>query len=289
MKRTFRQKENAIILTGIVLAIAVAAACLAAFFLLHSYIAEAAERTKDGDFTLSKEMQDELSGNTAEIPSLTPAAEPETEEISADASKPVLTVLPETQHNMTLTPTPDPQEYWATHPTPAPTPRLPVDYSQAVTSWINTSAGVDLSLYDAVSVATATSTSNHQYSDAAYAFDGTEQTYWCEGTEGDGVGEILYAKLGEEKKIGCISFKLGNWTSYDSWIENGRPSDLTVWIAGNSYPVRIPDYMQEYFLEFSRPIPASELSFRIESVNRGNTEDTYITDIQIYSEENGWY
>ena len=289
MKRTFRQKENAIILTGIVLAILVAAACLIAFFLLHSYIAEAAEKSKDRNFTLSKEMQDELAGNTTIIPSMTPEKDPEAEEASSDASKPVLTVLPETQHNMTLTPTPDPQQYWATHPTPTPTPRLPADYFNPVPAWINTAGVTDMTPYTPVIVATATSTSNHQYSDAAYAFDGTEQTYWCEGVDGEGTGEILYAKLDEEQKIGCISFKLGNWTSYETWIENCRPSDITVWIAGNSYPVRFPDYMQEYCVEFARPVPASELSFRIEGVNSGNTQDTYITDIQIYSEDSGWY
>lgn len=289
MKKSFRQKENAIILTGIVLAIAVAAACLIAFFLLHSYIAEAAERNKDRDFTLSKEMQDELAGNTSVMPSPAPENVPETEEASEDPSKPVLTVLPETQHNMTLTPTPDPQEYWATHPTPTPTPRLQVDPSQPVSFWVNTIAAADMSIYEPVPVESSSTTSNNQYSDAAYAFDGTEQTFWCEGADGDGTGEILYAKLGEEKKIGCIAFKLGNWTSTDIWIENGRPSDLTVWIAGNSYQVRFPDYMQEYCLEFYRPVLASEISFQIGSVTSGNTQDTYITDIQIYSEENGWY
>lgn len=285
MKNSFREQENKIILIGIILAIAVAAACFIGFFLLNSYIAEAAEKSRERDYTLSKEMQDELAGNNTPVPTVTPEDLPETAAATPKAtSAPVKTVMPETQHNMTLTPTPDPQEYWATHPTPTPVPTATPEPYMPATAWLNTPDKIDMTQYRIIPAASSSATSDNVNSDAAYAFDGTTLTVWCEGEEGDGTEEILYVKLNSDEKISFLTFKLGNWTSYDTWAGNGRPSEMTVWLAGTSYRVRFPDYMEEYVLQFSRKITASELSFRIEGVSSGGSEDTYITDIQIYGE-----
>ena len=283
MKRSGNRQERVIILTGAILAVAVVAVCIFGFFFLDSYIAEAAEKRRDREVSLSQEMQDELAQNPSAEPEQTEKPSAETEP-SPPAPSPVKTIMPETQHDMTLTPTPDPQEYWATHPTATPYATPPMDPNAPVAAWIAKAGYTNMYQYTEIQAASYSATSVKEQSDVSYAFDGNTETAWADGIQGSGNYEILYAKLDGKQKVSCILFRLGRWTSYEEWAHNGRPSMMTIWLSGNAYQVSFPGYMEEYCLEFARAVDASELSFRIEGVEGEDTDDTYITDILIYKD-----
>ena len=57
--------------------------------------------------------------------------------------------------------------------------------------------------------------------------DGKTDTAWCEGVEGDGIGEVVIAKVDIEKPVKIWA---GFGRSQSIWEKNNRPKDIEVYI-----------------------------------------------------------
>lgn len=282
MKKKYRKQDNVIIISGLILAAAVVVLCIFGYRYLNTWFADAAKKNKNKSAVLSEEMQYELIHTASAAPvSHTPTPEPTQDPNGASY---LVTVMPENQHDMVLTPTMDPNEYWAIHGTPTPY----VPYGE-VTAHMATAFEAEASKYDKVPVSYATASSvlyQEGYDNSAFmAFDGDSSTSWQDGVEGNGIGQSLRAVLGGTYHIAYITFRVGNWRDVERWELNPRPSVITVWIGGSGYEVSFTDNMTEFCLAFSREVTASEVSFSIDNVFAGNSqdsEDLCISEITFY-------
>lgn len=284
MKKDYRKQDNKIIISGLILAAAIIVACVIGYRYLNTYLSGLSKKSKVTDVELSEEMRDELAHTTTVASdSHTPTPLPEEEGQTADTSVQI-TVLPETQHEMTLTPTMDPKDYWAIHSTPTPAAS-----NEGITSHMASSFEAESSGYTVLGVSSATATSvlfqEGIDNSAAMAFDGDSTTSWQEGVEGNGEGQKLTAAFGGTVKIAYITFRVGNWRDYDMWRSNARPATMTAWVGGSGFEVNFEDTMTEFCLAFSRPISLSEITFEINTVFPGllgDVADTCISEIKFY-------
>lgn len=281
MRKKYRKQDNAIIISGVILAAAVIVLCIFGYHFLNSYLSDTAKKNRNKAGVLSEEMQSGLVYTQAAVSlSATPTPIPQlTEESGA-----LVTVLPENQHDMVLTPTMDPNQYWAVHGTPAPDA-----YYGEATGRMTTSFEAETSGYDRIPVAYALA-SSRLYQDGydnspIMAFDGDPVSSWQEGVDGYGEGQVLRALFNGTHKLNYISFQVGNWRDSDAWRMNTRPAKMTVWIGNAGFEVTFSDTMKEFCLAFSTAIPASEVSFEIQEVYPGESQESWdncISEITFY-------
>ena len=113
--------------------------------------------------------------------------------------------------------------------------------------------------------------------------DGRDTTAWQEGVEGDGIGEGVTFILDQEYNVRFFIVKLGAWRKDSAWKQNNRPATLTFEVGDETFEMAFPDEKTEFCIELSRDVPASIISFRIDSVYPGTKfEDTVVTNFKIY-------
>ena len=285
MKNSDRKKDNRIILSGLILAAVVVVACFFGYRYLKNYFDEASKRTHQEQAKLSQEMQMELAQTAAPgTPTPAPTAEPGAQEEVPQA--PQQTVLPETQHDMVLTPTQEPWEYWAAHGTP--TPYAP---TEPATARMTSAFEAESSSYEKLNIAYAYASSvltpydaETDYS-AQMAFDGDPATSWQEGVEGAGEGQVLNGVLDRTYRVAYVTFRVGNWKNSERWKANARPADVTVWLGGNGFEISFTDSQTEFCMALSREVSASDISIEINTVFPGddtNYTDTCISEVTLY-------
>lgn len=119
------------------------------------------------------------------------------------------------------------------------------------------------------------------------AVDGDSRTSWQEGVNGDGIGESVHLKLARPYMVKYMSFQLGNWNSKEYYDGNNRPKELEITAGDVTQTVTFPDGQVEYWVEFSKECPASEIDVVIRSVYEGSQwDDTCIAEIGIYGKGN---
>lgn len=119
------------------------------------------------------------------------------------------------------------------------------------------------------------------------AVDGNPRTSWQEGVDGDGIGESVHLKLSKPYMVKYMSFRLGNWNSREYYEGNNRPKELEITAGDVTQTVTFPDGQVEYWVEFSKECPASEIDVVIQSVYEGSQwDDTCIAEIGIYGKGN---
>ena len=122
---------------------------------------------------------------------------------------------------------------------------------------------------------------------AMKAVDGNEKTSWQEGADGDGIGESLQLTLEKSYNVKYMSFKLGNWNSWEYYDGNNRPKELEITMGDVTQTITFPDGKTEYWVEFSGECPATEADVVIKSVYQGSQwDDTCIAEIGIYGRGN---
>lgn len=115
--------------------------------------------------------------------------------------------------------------------------------------------------------------------------DGDLATSWQEGVNGDGIDEWVYLDLNGMNQIQYLRFYLGNWRNADWYAKNNVPKELEISIGGETFNLEFPYNRQEYWVEFSTPIRASDVTITIKSVYEGSQyDDTCIAEIMIYGE-----
>ena len=179
---------------------------------------------------------------------------------------PVVTVIPTPK--VTFTPT----------PTPTPTPKVLKKITATV---VARSYGGDGRISPDSYFATSELQQDGYDNSGWAAVDGDATTSWQEDVDGNGAGEVLYYTLGGERKVDRIYFKLGNWRSSGSYTANNRPRALSLWLGEYYFSVYFPDTMTEYCVEFSSPVPASDIYIQVDSVFRGTYNDCCISEITI--------
>lgn len=119
------------------------------------------------------------------------------------------------------------------------------------------------------------------------AVDGDSKTSWQEGVDGDGIGESVHLKLAKQYMVKYMSFRLGNWNSSEYYEYNNRPKELEITAGDVTQTVTFPDGQVEYWVEFSKEYPVSEIDVVIRSVYEGSKwDDTCIAEIGIYGKGN---
>lgn len=122
---------------------------------------------------------------------------------------------------------------------------------------------------------------------AMKAVDGNEKTSWQEGVAGDGIGESIHFELEKSYNVKYMSFQLGNWNSWEYYDGNNRPKELEITVGDVTQTITFPDGKNEYWVEFSRECPASEVDVVIKSVYKGSQwDDTCIAEIGLYGRGN---
>lgn len=122
---------------------------------------------------------------------------------------------------------------------------------------------------------------------AIKAVDGNEKSSWQEGADGDGIGENIHLTLAKPYKVKYMSFQLGNWNTQEYYDKNNRPKELEITVGDVTQSVTFPDGKVEYWIEFSKECPASEIDLVIQSVYEGSEwDDTCIAEIGVYGRDN---
>ena len=257
--------------TLIVGAILVAAVLIAAFFGF-----KAISRYKEKEEAARKEYEMDIARRYWESEAEAEAErhrqnEPQTVTVTPTESPvagPVVTVLPTPK--VTFTPT----------PTPTPTPKVLKMITATVVA--RSYGGGGLSRISPDSYFATSELHQEGYDNSGWAaVDGDSVTSWQEDVAGNGTGEILYYTLGGYHDVKCIFFKLGNWRSSSSFGANNRPRAISIWLGEYYFSVYFPDGMTEYCVEFSSPVPASDVYFQIDSVFKGTYNDCCISEITI--------
>lgn len=115
------------------------------------------------------------------------------------------------------------------------------------------------------------------------AFDGDVITSWQEGREGDGIGEFIGIGLDRTYQVKVITVTLGNHRTAELYVKNNVPRTLTFQIGGQDFQATFPNEMQEFALEFSQPVEASELRITVNDVYKGTVyADASIAEVEVY-------
>jgi len=124
--------------------------------------------------------------------------------------------------------------------------------------------------------------------DVRNAFDGALKSGWCEGKDGNGVGESVMVALPKPLKLDTVSIVNGLAMSEATYKNNNRVSQLTI-IGSDQGQVTLNfddgviDY-QERNLS-SDIVQGGTFTFRIEGVHAGKANDTCLGDIKITGTE----
>ena len=115
--------------------------------------------------------------------------------------------------------------------------------------------------------------------------DGDQVSNWQEGVDGSGIGESVEFQFDKEYQVKGLTLKLGNWKSEKYYYGNNRPKTLTFQMGTQSWEVEFPDAWQEFGLEFTHPVSASNMKITINDVHKGKSwDDTVIADISVWHE-----
>ncbi|MGN0364302.1 MAG: NADase-type glycan-binding domain-containing protein [Bilifractor sp.] len=152
---------------------------------------------------------------------------------------------------------------------------------------------IDLLGYSQVTVSNATATSTiSQYgidNTPHVLYDGSKDSSWQDGVDGDGIGESITYQLDQVYKIRFLVLRLGNWYSTDdNYTMNNRPKTMTFEIGDQSVQVTFPDEKKEFCVELSRDVKASEIKMIIDAVYQGTAyDDTCINEVDVYGVPTG--
>lgn len=125
--------------------------------------------------------------------------------------------------------------------------------------------------------------------DASKVTDNDLSTSWQEAADGYGIGEWVRLNFDEVTSVKMIRMKLGSWVSSDKYLENGRPSKITLVLENESQEwgrmtQELDDVMDNQCITFDTPIQCSSIQFIIEDVYPGSKyEETVITELSIYN------
>ncbi len=115
------------------------------------------------------------------------------------------------------------------------------------------------------------------------AFDGDRITSWQEGREGDGIGEFIGIGLDRTYQVKVITVWLGNHRTAELYTKNNVPRTLTFQIGGQDFQATFPNEMQEFALEFSQPVEASDIRITVNDVYKGTVyADASIAEVEVY-------
>ncbi|MCC6095239.1 MAG: zinc-ribbon domain-containing protein [Eubacterium sp.] len=152
---------------------------------------------------------------------------------------------------------------------------------------------IDLLGYSQVTVsnATATSTISQDGIDNTphVLYDGSKDSSWQDGVDGDGIGESITYQLDQVYKVRFLVLRLGNWyNTDDNYTMNNRPKTMTFEIGDQSVQVTFPDEKKEFCVELSRDVKASEIKMIIDAVYKGTAyDDTCINEVDVYGVPTG--
>ena len=269
-EKSKEKKNKKSIIKGIIIAAVIAAAGICAFVFVNG------TNNNSGESKLSEQLQKQIKGelyeklpdDTTETPTETVTETP----VAEQTETPEETAAPEA--------TPEP----TAEPTAAPT-AAPVE--ETISATVEETTAADVSGYSKITVDSATASSVIEQdgidNSPNMLLDDDPTTSWQEGVDGNGEGESVGFEFNGEVNVHCITFKLGNWRSYENYTRNSRPKSVTVMIGDKSFNVEFPDEMKEYTLKLSQDIRCNGISIVINSVYEGTRyDDTCISDIGIY-------
>ena len=118
---------------------------------------------------------------------------------------------------------------------------------------------------------------------AKAAFDGDIITSWQDGADGDGTGEVLKVRFSGEEQVSVIVLRLGNWRNLTNFTNNNRPKELTLTLGTESFRLAFEEAMVTHYVVFDRPVSASSLTVRVESVYLSQFNDCCISEITLYA------
>ena len=115
--------------------------------------------------------------------------------------------------------------------------------------------------------------------------DGSLQTAWCEGVDGDGIGEYLMFSFDKMYRISGMYIYAGYHKIGDSdhYTRNGRPTMLRISGGGRSEVISLPDRKERFTVSFEKPFETDMIKIEIlDAVSGSKYDDTLITEIIFY-------
>lgn len=114
--------------------------------------------------------------------------------------------------------------------------------------------------------------------------DGDETTSWQDGVEGDGIGQTLDFYFEQGSEINYMTFKLGNWRSYEYYVKNNTPAEIIIdFHNGENYSLTFPHEQTEFAMGFEPAMSISHITIEISDVYSGTQyQDTCIAEIGFY-------
>lgn len=120
---------------------------------------------------------------------------------------------------------------------------------------------------------------------AARAIDGSTQTTWTEGANGQGINETLTLTFSGQNNIVGFTIHAGYHASEHLYDVNSRPSTIELTFSdGTVANFQLADHHGSQTIYFSRPVKASSVTIKIKDVYEGSQwEDTAISEISFLS------
>jgi tetratricopeptide (TPR) repeat protein len=115
------------------------------------------------------------------------------------------------------------------------------------------------------------------------AVDGDPKTAWCEGVEGDGVGQVLTFDLGDEYQVHSMRILSGYHKpgKYNAFDKNGAPTGLVIDAGGQRQESRLSPRMgqwEEVAIE-TQPL-TQQVRLTISAVRAGPDHDSCISEVE---------
>lgn len=117
---------------------------------------------------------------------------------------------------------------------------------------------------------------------AGLAIDADPQTAWCEGAEGEGIGERLTAYLESPAVIEAIRLKAGYQKDEERFTQNRAPTRLRVLAADRSYTDVIVPALETFSeLRLPHPIQSDAVTLVIEGTTPAPFAVTCISELEL--------
>lgn len=123
---------------------------------------------------------------------------------------------------------------------------------------------------------------NYDYS-ANNLIDHNNSTAWCDGIDGDGIGETLTFIFEEESPISEINILNGYCKSEDLYYKNSRIKKLTLIFDDGEEQINIEDvYNQSQRIKLTNKHQSKQMILRIDEIYAGSKySDTCISEISV--------
>lgn len=117
---------------------------------------------------------------------------------------------------------------------------------------------------------------------APLLFDGRDDTAFCEGAEGPGLGERVVVEFTRPVRVTRVRVALGDPMAFGRFMPANRPRAITLSNQRYTWQILAPDDPTPFELPLPPPITASQLVVRLDAVHDHGARHTCLAELTLF-------